>query len=229
MKLASLTLVVLAGCGAHPAPDAAKGAPTAPVAAPPTLAAGPSEYTDGPPALHATGLPAVSADGAQVAVVVPISANVQGAGAKLVILDRADHAVREVVVQVPGANQPLTLADANQLLATTHATARWAPLPAAVVLHSTKGEVRPTAIVAGNVTLTGPNPVTVAIDGAKVFDHATPQWEAEKAASEPGCGNPSYLGGAALDPAHHLALVELHFEGSDSCIEPPNAFHVVAW
>ena len=43
------------------------------------------------------------------------------------------------------------------------------------------------------------------------------------------CENPASLGAAHVSLEHKLALLTISYSGNDTCWEPSNAPHVVAW
>ncbi len=186
-----------------------------------------------------SGLPAVAADGSKLLVPVMLEDGGRGfPNLTVEVRDRADAVLhQQVVLAIDGAamDQPppsdAAIADANDYVARNHADLNWQPMSA---LENGRdedtGEYRD--VVSGDgVELTWAAPrLTVKAGGVVVFDREFPSWEAEpQAAGDEPCSNPSYLGSVDLDAARKVAVVEISYQGTDTCWEPDSQHHVVAW
>lgn len=224
----------LAGCGA-PAPTVIEAkAPARPAPSTPAPAV---RWIDN--GFDLTHLPAVTADGARV-----VLAEIDGDGGRgnpnlrLVARDRHDAVLEKITVlrvdevdtvfTPEGAHPTLDvrMSAANAWLATLHRDAELVELPRLEV-DATDGYTQHAAS-AGGVTLDWhADRLTITDHGAIVHARATPAtWHA---ARQGACENPSKLGGAWVDIARRVALVEVIYNGTDTCWEPSGQQHVISW
>jgi len=192
-----------------------------------------------------SNLPAV-ARGAEL-VAVPIVDSDGGRGnpnLRVEVRDRSDHVVQAIAVATSdemeklapgGAPSPeLTerLAAANRALALLHGVHDFVAMHPLEVQPPAEGSDKHLAIGDGF-------DVDWNHDHLHVFRHnverdfltldGTP-WLAKPrtAAGEP-CANPAYLAAAYHAPDINVIVVELAYKGTDTCWEPGNQLHVVAW
>jgi len=240
MRSALALLLLAAGCYRSPAaPPEHRAAPPAPAGPAPRVA-----WIDN--GFDAARLPAVSADGA--AVLIGIRDDDGGRGNpnyRLELRDRRDarlavHVVltaneADAMFDADGKTPELDrrIAAANRWLEEQHAARRLAPLQ--------QLEVEPAPEIASSFRATGggvtvewrPSRLTIARAGKPLLDRPTPAtWLAEDrppAAGAMTCHNPAYLGAAAVSLEHKLALLAIAYGGTDTCWEPNDAHHIVAW
>lgn len=254
MRGAALLLAITAACtrpgtapgtapdtspGPDPANHAAADAPTSP---PPRVLRG------GTFGLIAEGFPAVARARAGDRYVV---ASRQSDGERgmpnltIVVRDRADaELARHVVLSVAEADTMLDDADGKNPALDARVTRanRWLG-----ELHAAHGLVRPlvlvptpTRLLVDQIAATGDG-ITVTwtasrlriTDGARVLvERVTPPtWHhAPTRVGPTTCETPAYLGGAAIDRTHRLAILTISYVSqSDFCIEPPDQHHAISW
>ncbi len=194
----------------------------------------------------AVRLPAVSADGATVLLGIQDADGGRGnPNYRLELRDRGDAKLGEHVVltaneadaMIDAGGKTATLdrrtAAANRWLSEQHAAKRFAPLQP---LEVEPGEEIASAFRAtgGGITVEWrPSRLTIAKAGQPLLDRATPATWLARDRPMPGgteaCHNPAYLGGAAVDLEHKVAVLQIAYGGTDTCWEPNAAHHVVAW
>ncbi|HEY1557377.1 MAG TPA: hypothetical protein VGF94_21225 [Kofleriaceae bacterium] len=190
-------------------------------------------------------LPAV-AKGGELAVL-PVVESDGGRGLpnlRLELRDRADHAVRTISVATSDEMEKLApggaaspeldkrIADANRELALQHG------MHELVEMHAM--EVQPPAGGADKHLAIGDGfDVDWNHDHLHLFPHNVDRdilaidgkgWLAKPrtAAGQP-CENPAYLAGAYHAPEINVIVVEIGYKGSDTCWEPGDQLHVIAW
>jgi hypothetical protein len=241
-SLPSLLLVAAATAGCYRSP----GVPVdhrAPLAAP----AGPAPrlaWADH--GFEASRLPAVSADGA--AILIGIRDDDGGRGNpnyRLELRDRRDAKLAgqlvlaadeaDAMIDADGKTAELDrrIAAANRWLEQQHAARGFVPLRPL--------EVEPGEEIASSFRATGggvtvewrPSRLTIAHGGQMLVDRATPTtWlvqDRPRPGDLPACHNPAYLGAAAVSLPHKVALLRIDYGGTDTCWEPNDQRHVVAW
>jgi len=243
MLAAAVVAVAVAGtAGCYRSSPAPPPGPTAPAGPAPRL----TLEATASPTFEASRLPAVSADGA--AVLLGIQDHDGGRGNpnyRFELRDRNDAKLAEHTVLT--ANEADSMYDAagpsvelaqrvdaaNRWLTEQHAARRFVPL--------TKLEVLPGEEIASSFRATGggvtvewrQNRLTIAQGGKLVLERATPQAWLAKPRTVPGgdltCENPAFLDGAAVSLEHKLALIVVGYGGTDTCWEPEDQHHVVAW
>jgi hypothetical protein len=244
--LLSAAAVAAAGAAScyrsSPAPVDGRAAPTAPAGPAPRL----TIEATASPTFDTSGLPAVSADGA--AVLFGIQNHDGGRGNpnyRFELRSRGDakiaaHTVLTVdeadsMYGADGVSAELEqrVAAANRWLAEQHAARRFVPL--------TKLEALPGEQIASSFRATGggvtvewrQNRLTIAQGGKPILERATPtSWLAKPRTVSGGdltCENPAFLDGAAVSLEHKLALIVVGYGGTDTCWEPEDQHHVVAW
>jgi hypothetical protein len=232
-----LLLLAAAGCYRDTAAPTDHRA-AAPAGPPPTLA-----WTD--QGFEAARLPAVSADGA--AILIGLKDNDGGRGNqnyRLELRDRRDALVaKQVVLTVDEAESMFDadgktaaldqrIAGANRWLTEQHAARRFTPFTG---LEVEAGDELGSASRAtgGGVTVEWKDGrLTIAQAGKTLVSQATPDsWgsSSAKISEDMTCENRAYLGGAAIDLEHRVALVTIRYTGTDMCWEPSDAPHVIAW
>jgi hypothetical protein len=248
-KLLCSAVLVAAGCGG---PSTTAGgprnqAPPPNVGAPPTVTwASENNEMGDYGEFQTAGLPAVAFDGSRV--VYADEEQAAGLTSPNLTLHQRGRDDREVDTQVVLAMDPdgdesahpteAQVDAGNQWLARSNQQFGWTPLtatPAAPVGDdedaepwSSPGEATSGAIVVHFE----PEAHLVVRDGGKIVVDATESsWLAPSQDMGDGtsCDNPAYLSQAYIDAAHHLALVEISYYGTDSCWEPAPQLHTVAW
>jgi len=235
-RLAPLLLLAAACYRSSDAPPA----PPAPAAGPPpTLAWAEHNF-------ETTRLPAASADG--TAILLGLQANDGGRGNanfRFELRDRSDariagHSVLTVdeFDQIQGPDGKLLGIDeritaANRWLAEQHAARRFAPLTELPVETGPEITV-PFRATGGGVTLEWrANRVTITEGGKQLVARATPlEWGDQRRQRGSGgdfCENAALLNQAWVDLPHKLAVFTVSYSGNDTCWEPSNAPHVIAW
>ncbi|MCB9561540.1 MAG: hypothetical protein H6708_14125 [Kofleriaceae bacterium] len=234
-------LLAVAACGG--------GATTSPSTGPeianhpPTVATGPAPQLaraelDGAPFTW-TGLPAITADGADLVV-----ADVSDDGARanpnlsLIVKDRADAVVERQVILDPDhqdGDWRTALTEANHYLDTLNATRDLHPMTAMV--DDPEAGVS-TARGAGYDLVWDETHVYVRRGDDVIVDREQPSWATgvspacDPQVSPTGGADwtwPSRIEGAWIDAERKVVLFRLVFLGSDACWEPDGAFHVVGW
>jgi hypothetical protein len=185
------------------------------------------------------GLPAVTADGTRI-----IAAEIESDGGRgypnlrIVARDRSDAIVEQITIlkidevdtmfdkdgQYPKLRARISAA--NTWLANLHRTQNLMPLPK-LQLEGGDAYAQHTAR-AGAVQLDwSKDLVTIRNAAGVVATHPSPAtWQA---AGHDGCSNPAKLGGAWVDLDRKLALVEIAYNGTDTCWEPSSQRHVISW
>ncbi len=196
--------------------------------------------------LITVGLPAIAADGSRIVAAFRESDGARGLpNLTLVIKDRSDKQLEShVVLSVAEADQFLDDADgknpaletriagANQWLHDRHVIARFAPL---ALLTPEKAEVpadRTQATGDQFVVEWTKSHLRITDHGDILVDVDTPKsWLPEQfKVGTNVCLRSAFLGNAAVDRAHRLALVTITYTAdSDFCVEPPEQHHVITW
>lgn len=245
MRLAALASLLVAACWSQPAPSTPTNvavAPAAPTSPAPAVAIAPR--AEGFTAVH---LPAVSQDGSRVLFAIEDGDGGRGyPNLRLELRDRDDHIVATQVVlaaddaggylQEPELQARLAprLAAANAWLAEQHRALAFVPLTDLHVANDAEyGSAGKHLATAGDVTLDWDGArVKIADAKTTLLERPTPDdWHAKPYDSGAGfqCQNGAFLDGAFLDVAHRVALVEVGYTGTDTCWEPNDQHHVVAW
>ncbi len=224
----------LAACATAPPPVIAAHAPPAraPTTPPPSV-----RWIDN--GFELTQLPAITADGARIVV-----AEIAGDGGRgnpnlrIVARERTDAPVEKITVlrvdevdtlfTPEGAHPQLDarLSAANTWLARLHHDAELVALPKLEV-DATDGYTQHAAS-AGAVSLDWhADRLTIFDGGRPVHSRTTPStWHAPR---EGSCENPAKLGAAWVDLPRRIALVEIIYNGTDTCWEPSGQLHVISW
>jgi len=192
-------------------------------------------------------LPAVSRDGSRVLLAIQDGDGGRGyPNLRLELRDRGDKIVAtEVVLGVEEGegylDEPAVRAKvaprikaANVWLGEQHRALAFVPLD---TLHVTAdpdyGRPGQHVATAGDITLDWNGArLQIAEAGATVVERQTPgDWHAEPRDFGGGftCSNDALLAAAAVDLAHRIAVVDVGYTGTDSCWEPNDQHHVVAW
>lgn len=246
MRLLAVSLAVAAACGSpssSPLKNVGGPMPTGPA---PTVTVVAVDGGDFATTFVATGLPAITRDGASVAIAVMGEDGARGAPNLAVVeKDRADAVVRELVVQTADEGEA-TMSDdrapvaptarldaANRYLADRHAERGWFAL-APMTLEASAAEYGSTFAARGDgVDLAwDEGKVLVTIGGRVVVDRQTRGWTAPTGARCDGCdvcANPSFLAGAWIDASRQLIVLRIAYTGHDTCWEPDSEQHVIAW
>lgn len=193
------------------------------------------------------GLPAVAADGALAVVAVDDGDMGRGyPNLRVEIRDRGDRVIekrqlltsdeyeRFVPGDEPGPELARRIADANALLADLHARHDLLPMAPLTLEAPDEAAWLP-------VTARGDDGLEVAWDAPRIVVRKGTKTLATVDGSawlpRPGkacpacqpCENPAGLGGVTKNGRANVVVVELAFSGTDTCWEPGNQFHVVAW
>jgi hypothetical protein len=231
-----LLIAALAACGSSQTATVIQSSPDGNHADPATP---PPEVTLDDHGFRTPGLPAISSDGKLIVVGEIESDGGRGnPNLKIVARDRSDAIGQSITVlradeldqaMGPGWRNPkldARISAANGWLAKTHRERTLITLPELKV-DSTDGYTQHAA-ASGPVSLDWQkDEVTIKISGKLVATQPTPlTWHAP---DQPNCTNSSKLGAAWVDPERKLALVQIAYNGTDTCWEPSSQFHVVAW
>jgi hypothetical protein len=243
--MVAAALGLLACGGGRAAPPLVSGASPGPVAAPagpaPTVAWADGEFT-------LTGLPAIAADGGAVLLAVRVEDGGRGApNLTLVVRDRADHVIEELVVLAAGdpdfddgeypAPSDAALAAADALLARTHVEHAWQPLRwHELPRYDDAGERHAPTWGDGARTVTWDEQgFRISVDGAEVAAIPAPLLEPARTRCEPTdpdcfeCVNGAEVSRLALDVERRVLAVRISYDGNDLCWEPNSHEHVLAW
>jgi hypothetical protein len=239
LALALASTLALGGCYRSSGTAGPAAQPPGPVGPPPRLAWAEHEF-------QATGLPAVSADGATIVLGIQDNKSPAGfANYRFELRDRRDGKIKVHGVLTAKEAEPLYTEDgqlagiddridaANRWLAEQHQALRLAPLQQLAPEPGEEGIVDTRRASSGELTLEWKEDrLTIAKGGAPLHAQATPgSWHAKSYAVAPDftCSNPSFLGAAHVSLDRKVAVVTVRYYGTDSCWEPPDAPHVVAW
>ncbi len=185
------------------------------------------------------GLPAVSADGTRIIVAESDSDGGRGnPNLRIVSRDRADAVIEKITIlkvdevdsmfDARGRHPALDarMSAANTWLANLHRSSHLIVLPRLELEGS--DVYTQHAAAAGGVALDwSKDVVTIRHHQQLVTTHPSPAtWHA---AGHDGCSNPAKLGNAWVDLDRKVALVEIAYNGTDTCWEPSAQRHVIAW
>lgn len=231
----TLLLLTIAACGSTPPATPLQGSAAPPPA--PTTPAPSIRWANA--TFDRTGFPAVSNEGQLV--VFWTAENDAGRGNVNLTLesrtraDIGDQKIKvltvaefELMVNDDGPTPALAqrIAAANSWLTDLHRRVDLRPLPALVVDSSDAWTQH--AAKQGDLVLDWQKDhLTITKAGKSLLSRDTPvTWHA------PGrdqCENTAKLGNAWVDAERRVALVEVMYNGNDSCWEPSNQLHVVSW
>lgn len=225
-------LLVLAACSSSGPVAPLEGSRPAPTTPSPAISWGDGRFAR-------TGLPAVANEG--LTVVFETSMNDGGRGYPNLTLEsrtRGDIGEQKIKVlsvdeyeaMVPdGGPTPALrqrISAANAWLAELHRRLDLRPMRALVVDATDRWTQH--AATLGDLRLDWQKDhLTITAGKTTLVSRATPvTWNA---AAHDGCDNPSKLGAAWIDVERKVALVEVTYNGTDSCWEPSDQLHVVSW
>ncbi len=243
LHLASL-LVLATACGGPPAP------PQAPlqshhVAPQPTTPAPTVQWIDN--GFDANLLPAVTHDGSTVVLAIQDSDGGRGyPNLRLALRDRRDAesksfsvlATSEVETFFDAGKHPKLddrIVAANGWLTQLHRARTLRPLLELEVIQPGDELGRATLAVRETIRVTWQDSSLRITEGdTPVVSITTPKtWLTEDTKLCPTCSemcsNPAFLAAAAVDPARKIAVIRVGYTGTDTCWEPPDQQHVVAW
>lgn len=256
MRIALPLLLLAAACGGHARSSIGNQTAGGPLGPAPTVAWQATSDGDFSGDFVITGAPGLSADGSRVLLAKRGEDGARGApNLALEVRDRDDRQLAHLVVMTPeqgeayggGAETPAAppdLGPANAWIAGEHAKANFAPMTATDAVEGTEteaqeqaGEVPPRLATVGALVVSFDEGAHLIItDGGKpVLDRTMSAWQPpsypmyEGAGPDEQCFNPVYLQRVYVDAAHHLAVLEVAFRGTDTCWEPDDEFHVVTW
>jgi hypothetical protein len=237
-----LVLLALASCGETPPPTAPvnQAEPRARETPPPTIAWGGAEAR-----WKLDGLPAVARGGELV--VVPVIENDSARGnpnLAIDVRDRSDHSVQTVKVLTADESEKLApggqpsaalqqrIADANRALASLHG------LHDLVAMHPL--EVQAASDGLQHFAIGDGLDVDWNGDHLHVFRHNASRsfitldgkpWLAKPSTHAGGdsCTNPAFLAGVHHATAINVLVVAIGYKGNDTCWQPSDQHHVVAW
>jgi hypothetical protein len=236
---ALLVPAALLAAACYRSSDAPPAPPATPAGPPPAIAWAEHNF-------QTTRLPAVSADGA--AVLLGLEDNDGGRGNanfRFELRDRGDAklATQSVLTveeydQIQDGSGGLRGMDAridaaNRWLAAQNTERRFAPLTELPV-ETGDAIASPFRATGQGVTIEWKdNRVTIAEGGKQLVARETPPtWYAPRRPRGSGgdvCENPAFLNNAWVSLPHKLAVLTIAYSGNDTCWEPSNAPHVVAW
>ena len=239
------SIVALAACGgakaSAPAPDPVPSNVAVPVRSTPAPAI---TWQDG--GFHTDRLPA-AARGGEVAVVA-VRDNDGGRGypsLRIEVRDRSDKLIQTIPVMTanefealapggkPGAMLARRIADANHALATLHGLHDLVEMHALEVQKPTNTPAHLAMADDIDVDFGGDHVDVLIHDSERVLAHrATGSWEvapSKDCAKCEMCEHPAYLGNAYHATGIDLVVVDVAYMGTDTCWEPSDQLHVVAW
>jgi hypothetical protein len=247
MRTPLVALLLLASCGSGaPPPASSPSTPLSQAALPPERATpAPSiGWKDG--AFTTTGLPAIARGGEVIALAIRDNDQARGfPNLRIEIRDRHDATVWKVPVLVPneyeqvspdGTLTPqlgLRIGHANAELARLHGVHDFVPMHALELLPPVDGD--PHLATGDGID------VDWDTDHLHVFRHNADRditsrdgrgWLEPDHAPCPKCDvckNPAFLAAVFHAPEINAVLVEIGYKGTDTCWQPSDAFHVVAW
>lgn len=243
-----LVLAMIASCDAGSQPSQAPAAEpirirpdaqprvTAAPDAPPAPPAPPVEE-DRYPKLTPTTRVMATADGSAVLLQIVDQDGARGEpNLAFEVRDRRDRTLNKAVVEkldenVSAATIAARIATANNLIASKPFTAV-AALPSSEVDDSRDPDRRRFAGNGLVVELLG-DELVVRQDQRKVVARRIPKaWRGPKyhlASEDLDCSNPEFLSNVYAAPAAKLIVVNIAYHGNDTCWEPTDQLHVVAW
>jgi hypothetical protein len=245
MRLAAIVLACTAcGGGAKPAPAPA---PATPLDSPVTpRSTPPPKLTWTDRGFDVAGLPAVARAG-EIAVV-PVRDNDSARGfpnLRIDVRDRTDKVAQTIQVMTANEYEQLvpdghraTPELVQRLEVANHELAKLHGLHDLVVMHAM--EIQPTKDVP-HLAIDDTIDVEFDSDHLHVFHHddsrpfitlATTGWlavAAKRCPDCPPCENPALLGGVYHAPLISLVVLDIAYKGTDTCWQPPDQWHVVAW
>lgn len=227
-------LLLLAACGSAPpaAPLHGSAAPLPPTTPPPTIAWGNESF-------YRVGFPAVSNAGQLVVFWTADSDGGRG-NPNLTIESRtrADIGDQKITVLTvseyetfvtdtgPAPALAQRIDAANTWLAELHRKVDLRPMRALVV-DATDAWTQHAAAFEDVSLDWRVDHLTIKKAGATLVSRDTPvTWQAP---TRDQCSNPAKLGAAWVDASRRVALIEVIYNGSDSCWEPSGQLHVVSW
>jgi hypothetical protein len=237
MRAASLALIAsLGACGSSQTATVIESAPGS--AAQATSSTPPPEVTLDDHGFRTPGLPAISADG-KLVVLGETESDPRGyPNLRVVSRDRNDAIVESITVlrpseleqaMGPGWRNPkldARISAANNWLAKLHGARTLITLPQLGV-DSTDGYTQHAASSGPTFLDWQKDVVTIKQSGKVIATHPSPlTWHATETGA---CTNPSKLGGAWVDVERKLALVQIAYNGTDTCWEPSAQHHVISW
>jgi hypothetical protein len=197
-----------------------------------------------------TRLPAVSADGAAVVIAIQGGDGARGnPNLRMVVKDRADaEVVKKMILTASEAQEILDGADvmqafearvaaANRWLGEQHAARRFAALTPLEIENFGTIDKPVARATGGGVTVEWQDSrLKITQSGKALVERITPKtWLVKDRPMYPGagpdevCHNPAFLKAAAVDMGRKIAVLAIGYMGTDSCWEPSDVQHVVAW
>ncbi|CAN5788211.1 hypothetical protein BH11MYX3_BH11MYX3_38230 [soil metagenome] len=185
------------------------------------------------------GLPAVTADGTRIVVAEIDSDGGRGnPNLRIVARDRSDGIDEKITIlevdevdamfDKDGRHPQLDarISAANTWLASLHRSSNLIGL-SKLELEGSDVYTQHSARAGGVVLDWTKDVVTIRRDQQLVTSHPSPAiWHA---ADNGRCSNPAKLGNAWVDLDRKLALVEIAYNGTDTCWEPSAQHHVISW
>lgn len=239
-----LMAIALAACGSSPPAEPVIAGHHAPAAAP----SGPApSIAFGERGFETPGLPAIARDGDLV--VLPIVEGDGGRGypnLRLELRDRHDRTTGTLEILIANDYEHLVpdgqhagpelerrLADANHRLAQLHTEHDLVPMQPLAFTPEPFGPPKP--IEDGGLVIAfgadhqlrvrdARGPVRASVDGTGWLAPSGP-----RCAQCPPCENPAYLAGAYRAPGIDAVVVRIAYTGTDTCWEPGDQLHVIAW
>jgi hypothetical protein len=239
-----LVLGVLVACDAGP-PVAAAPTPAKPAVAPVAKAPVPQPAQVTPPKmpeeveldkLTTTSRVMATADGSAVLLQIVDRDGARGEpNLAFEVRDRKDRATRSVAVMkldedAIAATLAPRVAEANKLIASQPFVAvpelPKIETPEDLAMTRRYGDARLDVKLSGGRLI-------VELDHERVVDRRIPaSWRGKTyhlQGEDIECANPEYLGGVYAAPAAKLVVVDITYRGNDTCWEPTDQLHVIAW
>ena len=242
--LAALALALTACGSSAPGSEPALTGHHAPAATPtgpaPTIALGERGF-------ETPGLPAIARAGDLV--VLPIIAGDAGRGSpnlRVEVRDRRDKLAEAIEVMAADDYEELVpdgihaghvlerrIADANRRLAALHAEHDLTAMRAIPFTPEPFGPPKPVQGAGLAISFDADHQLRVRSDaGALLATVDGTGWLAPsgpRCAQCPPCENPAYLAGAYRVPGIDVLVVRIAYTGTDTCWEPGDQLHVIAW
>ncbi|HUS28488.1 MAG TPA: hypothetical protein VMZ53_08265 [Kofleriaceae bacterium] len=224
----ALVALVLVACGSHASHSTLKGS-SEPARAAPTTPAPAISFIDD--RFEVRGLPAIARD--RSIVVVPVIEGDGGRGYPNLALEvrlNNDKPIETLPVMISNDYEALVangsaMPELVRRIEKTNARLR--------EIHGKDDlvEMKRSDNLDGRVSYAN-GTLTLVLDAGRSLASEHPDWKAPqllRRTNAPPCENPEYLKAVYFAEGINAIVVEIAFEGTDTCWEPGNQLHVVTW